>query len=159
MPFDGEEFDTTAVVQLTSVGRNFFPAWSPGGTRIAYSRSVCDGPNTCGIWLMELTNNVNEFLHSYGNFPHWHPFQDSIIFRTNALTESGQDIGDYLWIFSVLSYSKSLLRFIALPNQDNRYFKYSPDGRTIAFTSQFNTGEGTQLCRINSDGSDLRQSK
>jgi Tol biopolymer transport system component len=29
MPFNGQQFDTTAIKQLTFEGRNFFPAWSP----------------------------------------------------------------------------------------------------------------------------------
>lgn len=87
MPFDGENFDTTAIEQLTFEGRNFFPAWSPDGTLIAYDNTNCGSattpipPNSCGVLIMNADgsdrtfigkgrvpywNNNNDFLYTYG---------------------------------------------------------------------------------------------
>jgi len=53
MRFNGETFDTTTLVQLTTEGRNFFPSWSPDGQWIAYDSNV-DSPNRMKfIWKMK----------------------------------------------------------------------------------------------------------
>ena len=52
MPFDGDEFDTTAIVRLTQEGRNFFPSWSPDGAWIVFDSNV-DSPSGLNfIWKM-----------------------------------------------------------------------------------------------------------
>jgi len=157
MPFDGEKFDTTSIVQLTSEGRNFFPSWSPDGERITYNRSVCDGPETCGIWLVDINNRVNEFIASYGNYPSWHNSNDSIVYSTNVLSSNGEDIGDSLWLYSFSNNKNCLLKIFSLPNYDNRYFMYSPDNKKIGFVSSYKSGEGIQLCITNNNGEGLEK--
>jgi Tol biopolymer transport system component len=153
MPFDGERFDTTAVQQLTWEGRNFYPTWSPDGSRVAYNRSICEGPNTCGIWIAEISLNDNYFIHTYGNFPTWHPLQDSLVFRTRSVIQ-GSVLGDSLWLYSIALDTKVLLLNISHPNYDNRHFRYSPDGTKIGFTSAY-WAEGINLYTISSKGENM----
>ena len=157
MPFDGSRFDTTAIVQLTFEGRNFFPAWSPDGKWIAYNESICDDIKSCGIWITNLESGTHELIGTYGNYPSWHPYNDSLIYLTNHLDKNNTDIGDIIWLYKNMSKTKHLLISIASPNYDNRYPKYSPDGTKIAFISALNTGEGTHLYTINPDGSGLNR--
>jgi Tol biopolymer transport system component len=70
MRFTGIGFDTTTRTQLTFDGRNFFPAWSPDGQWIAYNKSICEGPKTCGVWLMTSAGTQRRFLAAYGNYPY-----------------------------------------------------------------------------------------
>jgi Tol biopolymer transport system component len=52
MPFDGEKFDTSAIVQLTNEGRSFFPSWSPDGEWIAYDSDTDSPTGLKFIWKM-----------------------------------------------------------------------------------------------------------
>ena len=157
MPFDGEQFDTAAIIQLTFEGRNFFPSWCPDGELIAFNESVCNGPIACGIWIYNISSKQQELVNLYGNYPNWHPFRDSLIFRTNALDNKGFDIGDSLWIYNSASGTKHFFKFISQPNYDNRYLRYSPNGEFIAFVSVLSNGSGMQLFVIKDDGSGLKQ--
>ncbi|MCY1633072.1 TolB family protein [Marinifilum sp. D737] len=57
MPFDGEQFDTSKMVQLTFEGRNFSPAWSPDGEWIAYDSNVGSEVGGYRIWKMRSNGN------------------------------------------------------------------------------------------------------
>lgn len=140
MRFTGTTFDTTTLTQLTTVGRNFFPSWSPDGEWIAYNKSICEGPNTCGIWLMKSDGTQHKFLASYGNSPNWHRSEKKILYLTRAVTSRGEVIGDSLWSFDTYTNAKSFLVFLTGKNLNNRYPKYSPDGTKIAFWSSGNKG-------------------
>lgn len=157
MPFDGAQFDTTAIVELTHEGRNFFPAWSYEGDKIAFSESVCNETIVCGIWVYNTVSKQLECIGNYGESPAWHPFSDTLIYFTNALNNVGGDIGDSIWLYNYSINKKYFMKYISIPNYDNRNLSYSPDGNNIAFTSALSTGEGIQLFAINSDGSNLRK--
>jgi len=151
MRFAGATFDTTTLVQLTTEGRNFFPAWSPDGQWISYNKSICEGPNTCGIWLMTSSGTNHRFLADYGNFPSWHPSGTRILYWTVAVTQGGQTIGDSLWTYNINANAKTILTFVGGQNRDSRHAKYSPGGTKIAFWSNSN------LWIMDSTGSNLRQ--
>jgi Tol biopolymer transport system component len=157
MRFTGTTFDTATVVQLTFEGRNFFPAWSPNGQWIAYNKSICEGPNTCGIWLMSLSGQEHRFLAPFGNYPSWHFSGTKVLYATRSVTQSGQVLGDSLWLLDVNTNAKSLIIFLGGQNYYNRYPKYSPDGTKIAFwSSQPSSGSGN-LWMMRGDGGNLRQ--
>lgn len=157
MPFDGNQFDTTAIEQLTFEGSNFFPAWSPDGEWIAYNVSICNEIKPCGIWILHINSEEQKQIGNYGNYPSWHPFNDSLIFLTNVIDPKGNDLGDSIWIYNTISNTNLQFKYIALPNYDTRLLQYSPSGRKIAFISVLNSGGGPQLYTINSDGSNLIQ--
>lgn len=157
MPFDGTQFDATAIVQLTSEGRNFFPSWSPDGDKIAFNESICNKTIVCGVWVYNIKSGNLQNIAKFGNYPSWYPFSDALIFLTNAINNAGDDIGDSIWSYNYSIHNKALLRYLSIPNYDNRNISYSPNGNTIAFISALSNGGGFQLHTMNSDGSNLRK--
>ena len=151
MRFTGRGFDTASLTQLTFGARNFFPAWSYDGQWITYERSICNGPNTCGLWLMSSYGQSCRFLASYGGYANWHPSGNHILYQTRAVTQQGQAIGDSLWTFNPNLNAKSFLTFLGGQNNNNRHPRYSPDGKKIAFWSSGN------LWVMDSIGSNLLQ--
>jgi Tol biopolymer transport system component len=119
MPFDGEQFDTTNIIQLTFSGRNFFPSWSPDGKWIAFDESICNESVACGVWMINVTSKQYRFVKLYGMYPSWHPSGEHLIFLINALN-GGFDMGDSLWIYNTISGTNSFFKFISQPNYDNR---------------------------------------
>jgi TolB protein len=87
MPFDGENFDTSSIVQLTTSGRNFLPSWSPSGIYIAYDNTDCGSiafpkpPNSCGILIMDPNGNNKSFIAEYQRFPYWGRSDDTLFFQ------------------------------------------------------------------------------
>jgi hypothetical protein len=77
MPFNGESFDTTAIMQLTFDGQNLFPAWSPDGSMIAYENTDCGNgttepqPNSCGMLVMNADGSNKRFVASDSKMPYW----------------------------------------------------------------------------------------
>jgi TolB protein len=53
MPFDGIQFDTNVIEQLTFEGRNFFPSWSPDGEWIVYDSNMNSPTGQYFIWKMK----------------------------------------------------------------------------------------------------------
>ena len=153
MPFDGENFNEAEKQQLTFEGRNFFPAWSPDGQKIAFSQSTCNEV-ACGIWLYDIAINEVNHVSLYGNYPTWHPDGDSFLFRRTAISDEGKHFGDSLWSYSIGS-GLSYFNRIVSPNSGNRYFQYSPSGELIGLISQFDNGTGIQMCTIDSAGDNL----
>jgi TolB protein len=76
MAFDGNEFDETSMVQLTSEGRNFFPAWSPDNQMIAYDNTICGSaatpipPYSCGVLIIGAGGEGRTFIGA-GRMPYW----------------------------------------------------------------------------------------
>jgi TolB protein len=140
-----------SLTQLTVAGRNFFPAWSPDGQWIAYNRSICEGPNTCGIWLMTSSGTNHRFLADYGNYPEWHPEGSLLIYIGWFDSTRGGIV-----LFDRLTRSRTLL--LDAKGSIINYLKYSPDGLKITFTLQLTPGIAlTQIWIMNSDGSNLHQ--
>ncbi len=145
-----------SLAQLTADGRNFLPAWSPDGRWITYNESICEGPNTCGVWLMSATGNGRLFITAFGNYPSWSPMRNQIMYLTTSITSEGQTIGDSLWLFDVDKGSRKVLIPLEGTNWDNRYPKYSPDGTMIVFTSQA-SGQAPNIWVMDSSGNNLKQ--
>lgn len=127
-----------SLVQLTDQGRNFHPAWSPNGEWIAFNMSICDGPDTCGIWLMNSNGTQKRNLSNFGNFPSWAPNNGSITYVRKRIDE-GYTIGNEFWESSLDSETgnENLIIFLSGENHfDVKYLNYSSSGKKIVFTSQ-----------------------
>lgn len=128
--------ETDSLVKLTSFGRNFHPSWSSNGQKIAYNKSICGGPETCGLWVMNKKGNEHTFIEYIGTYPTWHPAYNKILFRKNR-SENGFTLGSEIWEYDVKAERKTLLSFLSDTNHfDTRYLNYSPDGEKITFISQ-----------------------
>src|ERR1035437_232200 len=85
MPFDGECFDTTAIIQLTYSGRDNYSAWSPKGNYIAYDNTDCGSavdpipPNSCGIIISDTLGNERSYIPR-GRFPYWGAREDTVYY-------------------------------------------------------------------------------
>jgi len=153
MKFTGTQFDTTTVVQLTTEGRNFFPAWSPDVLWIAYDSNI-ESPNGMNfIWKMK-SDGTQKRRIAYEprqgeiRMPNWSPDGRHIVHQRYVGVNAPEIvIMDTSGINAVrLTYDNS---FDSYPN-------YSPNGTKIAFTSQASGGI-PQLWIINSDGTDPHQ--
>jgi len=134
MPFDGVNFDTTAIEQLTFNGNNFFPAWSPDDNLITYEQSVCSDNLICGIWSVDANTHSNISLVSYAQYSDWIHNTSSFIYSKNSYL-NGTDIGDTICKYNYITNTNYLIKFISEPRTDNRYFKYNPVYNTIAYCS------------------------
>lgn len=132
MPFDGEKFDTTNIIQLTFEGRNYFPAWSPNGEWIAYDSDVNSENGLSFIWKM--TNNGTEktriaYTPEKGEtrMPNW---------CINGLIVHQRHIGiGSTEIFTMKDSGDSAIRKTGNENTES-YPKYSTTCENIAFISQ-----------------------
>lgn len=151
--------DTTTIRQLTFKARSFSAAWSSDGEWIAYMRSICEGPSTCGTWLMDTEGNQKRFLFlgvsSLGIS--WHPFDPLILFTRTVWAEDGAALGDTVELFDIRTNIHRSIRFLSDPNYQNYDIQYSPDGRKIAFVSMPRGGPPVTIWIMNSDGTHLRQ--
>ena len=86
MPFDGERFDTSGIIQLTISGSDVCPAWSPSGKYIAYNNTDCGSavdpipPNSCGTLIMDPEGNNKTFIIKRFRDPYWGRTDDTIYF-------------------------------------------------------------------------------
>lgn len=144
MPFDGEEFDTLNIVQLTFEGRNFFPAWSPDGEWIAYDSNFDSPTGLNFIWKMKNTGLSKKRIAYTPNdgetrLPNWG--NDFTIVHQRYVKIASPEI------FRMDSAGKNVIRITTDENWDE-YPKYTTNNNTvIAYisTSQLN---GSQLLKM-----------
>lgn len=155
VPVVGDSVDTKKIIQLTSGGRNFFPAWSPDGEWIAYRRSYAypEPMDVQGIWNMRYDgSNRRQIFQGNSGDPNWHPDGIRLIFFRGVINSSGNVLGDSLWVYDVQRQTLATLMF---RTGHNRYPRYSPDGAKIVFQSTGNREGGIFI--IDSDGSNLQK--
>lgn len=150
MRFTGETFDTTTITQLTFEGRNFYPAWSPDGKWIVYDRSLADVIGPAGIWQMKSDGSSKKALFG-GAYPAYHPSGNILL---GVIGTSPTSFWTRFLRYD-LNVSASMDTLSVVIGNDNRHPRYSPDGITIAFTSQ-PSGNKVRPWIMNADGSNVR---
>lgn len=153
MPFDGEKFDTSKMVQLTNQGRNFFPAWSPDGGKIAFDSNEESLKGLHFVWMMDRDGNNKKRLYytpEVGEIrmPTWLSGSKLAFLRYDS--QFGRKIcsGDTLG-GNLIELTKSLL-FI------KNYPRSSVSLSKIAVIASNKLG-GAQLYHFNYDGNNLKQ--
>ena len=126
-----------------------FPAYSPDGKRVVYSRELEDKSGEIRILDIETgSSRLIKKIELSLAAPKWSPDGNRIAFQDRV--DGNSDI------FSISSSGTDLLRLTNDPEADAQP-GWSPDGSRIIFNS--NRGEGPrkgQLFTMNADGSDLR---
>ncbi len=136
--------DGTDFQQLTSSGRNLFPAWSPNGRRIAYNSKPAGGWFT--IWILEVDGSRKMDTGLGGIYPFWSPDQRYLIYFDKEI-----------WRIEVGAYIPE-----QLTDCGGCFAAYSPDGSKIAFSAMDmnNTTEiykYRQVFVMDADGSNVKQ--
>lgn len=133
MPFDGSQFDTTSIIQLTNSGKNFHPSWSPDSNWIAYDSNTETESGTYFIWKMK-TNGSEKSRIAYtpsqgsARMPFWG--KDFSIMYQKFLSKGTPEI------FVIDSTGNE---FYQLTNNDfiEEYPQFSPNGVYFSYISNF----------------------
>ena len=143
MPFDGERFDTSAVVPVTTELCTYQTSWSPDGKQITYGKASCDdNDNKVGAWIKNMETGTEKFIGRYVYYMSWHPTDDSIVYLKS----------DSLMLYDNTADTKKLLLAIPVSTTESRDLEYSPTGDKIAFIS-----DRLYLYTLNPDGTGLKR--
>jgi len=143
--------DTSSVVQLTSKGSNFFPAWSPEGQWIAYDSNAESPTGLIFIWRMQATGSQKKriaYAPEAGEVrqPSWAPGGQRVVhYRYGRYEES---TAPEIFIMSRSGGDTTRLTFNKVRDENPRF---SPDGEQITFDSD------SQIWIMNGDGTDKQQ--
>lgn len=146
--------DTRQLRRVTRVcGWDWFPAWSPDGRRIAFSRAC---RNTSGLDLYVVGANgkgLRRLVHTRTSdeWPSWSADGSKIAFVSGepSLAKPGQkNIDPELWVVGANGHG---LKRLTNNNVEDTSPAWSPDGKWIAFV-RVRSGNHGQLWVISADG-------
>ncbi len=142
-----------SLTRLTFNGHNFFPAWSSDDRWIAYDRSIGDSSGPAGIWIVNTEGGENHFVFGGGS-PTWGSKNQILL----GVVGTGSTSTWTRFIEYSLLQQKITATLPAVVGNSNSYPRFSPDGTTLAFTSQpAGIASETRIWIMNSDGTNLRQ--
>lgn len=153
--YDGHDYEIHTISadgwhreRLTFTNDNdMYPAWSPDGGRIAYTRRF--GVNHSDVYVMNADGSGNVNLTVTGHvdaFPSWHPNGELLVFASSR-TSSG-----YVEIHTMDAEGGGVTQITDV--QGAYAPAWSPDGKTIAFSSGLG-GSVFDIFTCNPDGSGL----
>jgi Tol biopolymer transport system component len=153
MPFDGEKFDTSAIVQLTNEGRSFCPSWSPDREWIAYDSDTDSPTGLKFIWKMRKDGSERKriaYTPDLGEIrmPCWGS-DNTILHR--RLSQDGQ------WnIYKMDSSGNNIVQIThnLLKNEYPRYPTYSGDCKYIYYILRSMKTNRIELWQQDLDGSE-----
>lgn len=166
--------DGSAQTRLTfTTTQNMFPAWSPNGRRIAFSRGVpADLPNnnlgSRQIWVMNADGTEARQLTFTGdNYrPRWSPNGTELVFASNRdatpalATPIDLSFGIYDVYTMKVDGTGPVRRLTFFPTTLDAEPEWSPNGKYIAFRSRREVdANGDHYCAIfvmNKDGTGPR---
>lgn len=138
-----------SLTQLTTMGSNFFPTWSPDGKKIAWDTSYMDSLGANVIWTMDADGNNKKDIsqHQVGEWrmPDWYTSDHIVHIRYPG----GSTYSSEIFIMDSSGQNP-----VGLTNNNNTdyYPKGSPNSSKIVFSSQAD-GQGPRVWVVNSDGS------
>ena len=147
--YDPAEIDMSTLQQLTTKGKNFFPAWSNDGARITYDSDIDD--TKYDIWVMDSNGNnkinISSESDSAGEggwrFPIWSPDDKWIVHgRYMSNGQAGTDV-------FTMDTNGTNSKWIA----HGSFPRYSYDGTKLAFYTE----PGLTIWIIEADGTNPRQ--
>lgn len=146
-PIVGDSIDTLYIVQLTSEGRNFFPAWSPDAQWLIYDSNVKDLNSANVIWKMSSDGSRKKDISQHGvgewRIPNWSPDNRQIVHQRYIGIDAPE-------IFTMDTSGGTPVR-LTYDDHFDSYPCYMPDGKKIAFESDAN------IWIMNSDGRNRKQ--
>jgi Tol biopolymer transport system component len=121
----------TSLVRLTHTGDAWSPAWSPDGTRIAFTRAA-NNPDGGDIWVMNADGTGAELLVADGTTPAWSPDGRKVVFARQT-APPGEGSQRLLFVFD-----DGEVQQLTQPNDDFHVSEHSdpawsPDGSRIVF--------------------------
>jgi dipeptidyl aminopeptidase/acylaminoacyl peptidase len=144
--------DGTAATQLTSSGDAGWPAWSPDGAQIAFTRCT---NYACHVWLMAADgSNQHQLTFRRGRALEesdqaWSPDGRWIAYRSTGAGGCGTD-----QLFLIRPDGSERHAVTPCGNYEDRDPSWSPDGRWIAF-DRF--GDGFSIMLVRPDGSRIHR--
>ena len=147
------EADMATLLQLTSMGSNFFPSWSSDGQWIAYDSNMDD--TKYDIWIMRSDGTSKRNISGESDsteqggwrIPDWSPNENQIAHERYI---SGGESGTEVFVMDTSGTNAKWLAHGSKP-------KFSPDGNIISFYAQPQIGLPSVIWMIKLDGTDLRQ--
>jgi Tol biopolymer transport system component len=143
--------DGSNQTRLTTSRNDNFPAWSPDGTKIAFSQDLFSSHSHSGIYVMNADGSDQRIVNA-GYEPSWSPDGLKLAFMDDSAR----------YIYSSNADGSSLTQITLTPfaNVFDLDFApaWSPDGASIAFTRFLSCDfgdvcRGAQIWVVNADGS------
>lgn len=137
--------EVTGLVQrLTYYGGDDEPAWSPDGSRIAFTRGY--GSSSSAIWVMNADGSEpTQVVSGNVSAPSWSPDGDSLVFQEGNCV---YDCDIYVQSLAEESVRRHLATSAAKP-------AWSPDGSRIVFVVLSGDDGYHYLATIRPDGTDM----
>lgn len=136
---------TDSIEQLTFSEHNFFPDWSPDGTRIAYDISLGEDG---GIHVLDISTLEDHQVYAYSRRPAWFPDGQYLAVVSYNFGSDGQ--------LAIIDTAGNLVRQLTNNDSFKRGLDVSPDGSQICFIQDFKC-QLPHVWIINSDGTGLKK--